>query len=71
MSAVQFIPKVEAQPGDRVREVGQAAALEQMATVVAVDDDRGLLLCDGDQERFLPLSQVAVVVRIVSVRPSR
>lgn len=66
MSAVQLIPKAEARPGDRVREVGLAVAFERMPKVVRVDAGGLVVTDDAGHPRLVPLSKVEKIVRAVS-----
>ncbi|WP_293858385.1 hypothetical protein [uncultured Alsobacter sp.] len=64
---MQFIPKRDAQSGDRVREVGHYAQIDDMPRVTRLDAASGLFVIDGTGERLVPFDRVDAVVRVIVV----
>lgn len=67
MSALQFVTRAEIRPGDRVREVGSLASVDQMPVVARLDDRAGAFVNDGAGERFVPFARVEAVLRVIRV----
>lgn len=65
MSAVQFVPKTEARPGDRVRERGISVRFEEMPLVVSSDSRDGVFVGEGKDRRLVAFEQIEAVVRPV------
>ena len=65
MSAVQFVPKVEARAGDRVREAGRNLPFQHMPLVLRPDLPQGVIICEDDRERLVPLDRIEAVIRPV------
>lgn len=67
MTAVQFVPKIEARPGDRIREAGSIAPLEHMPRVARIGEAEGVFVSDGLSERYVPHVQIEMVISTIDV----
>ena len=65
MASYQFIPKVEARPGDlvRLRDDNGVTDVWVLPKVVRLDHGKGVYITDSNAERFVSFESIERVVR--------